>query len=255
VFVVAAVILSARFFFKDTAFFHPIFLVNTSTFFFERFEGGRGFLEKIKKWNKLAKENDELMTDIKRVASLEAKIDELERENLFLRKSTEVIKKSEYKTATEASIFNLNLSPNGYNLLLNKGSFEGISEGDMVITTNGSLVGNIQDVQENFSRVLFVLDKKFKVTVKVLNNQTSGIARGATTEGMYLDLIVQEDEIKEGDILISTGDDLFPSALVVGEVEHVDSNETQMFKKVKIKPAINEERLGRVLVIKKHQTL
>ena len=83
-----------------------------------------------------------------------------------------------------------------------------------------------------------------------MSSGTSGIARGALNEGMYLDFVVQEDEIKEEDMLMSTGNDLFPPALIIGSVDHIEANATQMFKKVRIRPAIKDVQLGRVLVIK-----
>ena len=67
---------------------------------------------------------------------------------------------------------------------------------------------------------------------------------------MYLDFIVQADDIKEEDKLISTGNDLFPPSLVIGSVDHIEVNDSQMFKKVRIRPAVKDTQLGRVLVIK-----
>ena len=62
--------------------------------------------------------------------------------------------------------------------------------------------------------------------------------------------IVQTDEIKEGDTIVSSGNDLFPAGLIVGMVRHVQANETQLFKGVSVTPAIDEITLGKVLVIK-----
>ena len=67
---------------------------------------------------------------------------------------------------------------------------------------------------------------------------------------MFLDFVVQGDEIKEGDMLISTGNDQFLPALIIGSVDRVEANLTQMFKKVRIRPAVKDIQLGRVLVIK-----
>ena len=52
-------------------------------------------------------------------------------------------------------------------------------------------------------------------------------------------------------MLMSTGNDLFPPALIIGSVDHIEANATQMFKKVRIRPAIKDVQLGRVLVIKR----
>ncbi len=43
---------------------------------------------------------------------------------------------------------------------------------------------------------------------------------------------------------------MFPPALVIGFVDHVESRAAQMFKKVRIRSAIKDTQLGKVLVIK-----
>ncbi len=231
---------------------YPKPFINLGSYLFRKAESFGGFIEKIKNFNHLASENDKLKQDQEASLSLKAKIDNLENENDFLRRAARILQKFDY-SVVYAGIFNLNLAPTGYNILLNKGAQDGISEGDVVVTAEGVLVGKIQKVMQNFSRVLFVSDPEFKVTVKVLNSGTAGtagIARGALSEGMYLDFITQADDIKEGDTLVSTGNDRFPPALVLGFVDHIEINATQMFKKVSIRPAVKDVQLGRVLVIK-----
>ncbi len=228
---------------------YPKTFVNLGSYLFVKVENFGDFVGKIENFNRLASENDKLRQDEDLVVSLQAKIDNLETENDFLRRSARITQKVNYPVIY-AGIFNVNLAPAGYNVLLNKGGQDGISEGDIVVTAEGVLVGKIKTVTQNFSRVLFVSDPEFKVTAKVLSSGTSGIARGSLSEGMYLDYVVQADDIKEGDVLVSTGNDQFPPALVVGVADHIEVNATQMFKKVRIRPAVKDIRLGRVLVIK-----
>lgn len=220
---------------KDRLIFYPRSFINLASYLFTKAEilGG----------------NDKLKQDQELVDSLKAKIDFLENENDFLRRAIHVSEEFDYPLV-DAGIFNLNLVPTGYNVLLNKGAQDDISEGDVVVTAEGILVGTIQKVMPNFSRVLFISDPEFKITVKVTGSNTTGIARGALSEGMYLDFIVQADEIKEEDKIISTGNDLFPPALIIGSVDYVEANDSQMFKKVRIRPSVKDTKLGRVLVIK-----
>ena len=258
--IIGAVFLN-KYFIKDRLTVYPKSFINLGSNLFARMEDLGGFVGKIKNFNHLASENDKLKQDQKILNSLEAKIDDLESENDFLRRANRVSSRLDYPVVY-AGIFNLNLTPTGYNVLLNKGIRDGISEGDVVITAEGILVGKIDKVLHNFSRVLFISDPEFKITAKVVGYNTftanggtpskavAGIARGALNEGMYLDFIVQEDEIKEEDTLISTGSDLFPPALIIGSINHVEINATQMFKKVRIRPAIEDVQLGRVLVVK-----
>lgn len=227
----------------------PKSLVDLGNYLFTKVENFGGFVGKVNNFNHLASENDKLKQEQGKTLSLKAKIDSLESENDFLRRAVRISQKLDYPVIY-AGIFNINFAPTGYNVLLNKGAQDGISEGDVVVTTEGILVGKIQKVMQNFSRILFVSDFEFKVTVKVMNSETAGIARGILSEGMRLDFVVQEDEIKEKDILISTGNDLFLPGLIVGSVDSIEDNATQIFKNVRIRPAVNDVRLGKVLVIK-----
>jgi rod shape-determining protein MreC len=228
---------------------YPKPFINLGNYLFLKAENFGGFVRKMENFNRLASENDKLKQNQGLVLSLQAKIDNLENENDFLRRTARFTQKLNYPVVY-AGIFNLNLAPTGYNVLLNKGVRDGVSEGDIVVTAEGVLVGKIQTVMQNFSRVTFISDSDFKITVKVLSSGTSGIARGALNEGMYLDFVIQSDDIKEQDILISTGNDQFPPALIVGSVDYVETNASQIFKKVRIRPAVKDTRLGRVIVIK-----
>jgi len=234
---------------KDRLIFYPKIFINFENYLFKKAESFSGFFGNIEKFNQLSSENNKLKQSQVAVLNLKAKIDDLENENDFLRRAINIPQKIDHPVFY-GGIFNLNLAPTGYNALLNKGAQDGISEGDVVITTEGILVGKIQKVMQNFSRILFVSDPEFKITVKVMSSDTTGIARGALNEGMYLDFIVQEEEIKEEDVLISTGNDMFPPALIIGSVDRIEANASQVFKEIRIRPAVKDAQLGKVLILK-----
>lgn len=229
----------------------PRSVVDSLSYLFGRFEAVNKLADELRRFRGLASENEKLKKENGDLLSRLAKLDSLERENDSLKNALD-IKQATGRNVIYGHVFNLNLGPDGYNVLLNKGTGDGVEKGDIVITEQKYLLGVVQDVSDNFSRILFVLDPEFKITARVLGSDTAGIAKGAYGEGMYLELIAKEDEIKEDDVLISTGDDTFPAALVVGRVSHVEINESKMFKKVRIEPAINGQRLGSVVILKKN---
>ena len=229
----------------------PRFAVNSLAALFGKFETFNKFADELRRFRSLADENNNLKEENLDLLSRLAKLDVLEQENDFLRRALD-IEQEIGRDIIYAHVFNVNLGPDGYNVLLNKGARDGVNKDDIVITEHKALVGVIEEVSNNFSRVLFVFDPEFKITARVLGSATAGIAKGAYREGIYLDLIAKEDEIKEGDVLITTGDDMFPPALLVGSVVHVEVNESQMFKKVRVNPAVGEQRLGSVVVLKRN---
>ncbi len=154
--VIGAVFLN-KYVVKDRLIFYPKTFINFGSYLLTKTENFGGFLEKIKNFNRLASENDKLKQDQEVILNLKAKIDNLENENDFLRRAARVSQKFDYPIVY-AGIFNLNFAPTGYNVLLNKGVQDGVSVGDVVVTAEGILVGKIQKVMQNFSRVLFISD-------------------------------------------------------------------------------------------------
>ena len=196
----------------------------------------------------LTGENIELKEENKNLLSLLASQAELEEENYFLREALNLPTLEERKLH-EAEIFDFQFTPDGYSLFINKGESDGIEKGLIVITSSGILVGAVDEVFKNYSRVVTVTNLKFKVTIKILLKNISGIANGASKEGVFLDFISQNDEVIEGDMVVTSGTDIFPPGLIVGKISRVSSNSGNLFKDVKVEPTMTEVNLSRVLII------
>lgn len=244
-----AVIFLNKYVFKDVSILYPGFVKNSLIFGWNKINVIKSAAGVLKSRKKLALENEELQKKNNELTHASVILDDLKNENEFLRKAVNIIPKIN-RDAVYGNVFNLSLTPGGYSMLINKGTADGISENAAVITEEGVLVGQVWKVFKNFSRILFVADRNFKINAKVAGSDTVGIARGALKDGLYFDLIVQEDQIREGDLVVSSGNDMFPAALIIGTVSHVEINETQIFKKVKIIPAVNKIKLGRVFMVK-----
>ncbi|MBI4158274.1 MAG: rod shape-determining protein MreC [Candidatus Yanofskybacteria bacterium] len=231
--------------------FGTIMIQRPASYLFSKMEFAGFFFRGLIRIKNIITENENLKKENWGLLSRLADYEDLKNENDFLRKALNISLRFN-NNISYASIYQFQIGLNGYDVLLNKGANDGIAVGDMIITEESVLVGRIEEVQKNFSRVLSISDTDFSVAVKVLNSDTVGIAKGALAQGLYLDLIVQSDIIKEGDVVVSSGTDLVPPALIVGTVSYVETNETDLFKKVKIRPAMGEVKIGRVLVINKN---
>lgn len=233
--------------------FGTVAIKGPSSYFFSKLEsaGWRSgfFFRGLVGFKNIVSENENLMKENLGLLSQLADYDDLKNENEFLRKALDISPRFSSKIAY-ANIYQFQLGLDGYNVLLNKGAGDGIVKGDVIVTEEGVLVGLIEETYDNFSRALVVSDTNFSVTAKIFNSDTVGIANGALSQGMYFDLIVQNDSVKEGDVVVSSGMDLIPPALIIGIVSHVETKDTDLFKKVKIKPAMGEVKIGRVLIIR-----
>lgn len=151
----------------------------------------------------------------------------------------------------DASISGANLNPGGKDLILNKGAADLIQSGDIVVSPEGFLVGTISEVKNKFSFVIPVSDPGIVITVKNIDSNTTGIAKGVLTEGMKVDFISQDDEIREGDLMVTSGSDQYPPGLIIGKVVLVKISAGSLFKEVKITPFIQEVRFDKVFVLKR----
>lgn len=259
VLVIAGMLADRYFFDRKMNNFGAAIAQRPATYLFSKFESAGFFIRGLARYSpvpglagfrNVISENEGLTEENLGLLSRLADREDLENENRFLRNALDLSPRFNNKLAY-ANIYQFQLGLDGYDVLINKGADDGIAEGDIIITEEGVLVGRVEKTEERFSRALVVSDTDFSVTAKVLNSSTVGIAKGALDQGMYFDLIVQSDSIKEGDVVVSSGMDLIPPALIVGTVSHVETKDTDLFKKVKIKPAMGEVRIGRVLVIRK----
>ncbi len=196
----------------------------------------------------LADENRRLRIEVADLEHAAAYTDELTRENEALRKALAIPMIAELAT-TDASIFQVTTTPTAVQALINRGSTSGVVRGDAVTTPQGALVGIVREVYDRHAVVQLSIDPAFEITVRVRGAETSGIARGAGTRGMQFDLVVQDDTIVEGDTVVSVGSDLVPAALVVGTVANVETNETKLFKEVRIEPSWDRLLTGVVFVL------
>jgi rod shape-determining protein MreC len=201
----------------------------------------------VQRWKDLTAENASLSGTAKQYVSVQAQLQELQAENDILRKTAGLSVRLK-RRLVPAGIFDVSLMPDGYHALLNKGTSDGVAVGQAIISPEGILVGKVAAAFPSSSRVMLVMDPAFSATVRVLSGQTSGILRGALADGMNLSLVTQSDAITEGDTLVTTGNDLVPAGLVIGTVRLVENNDTQLFKKVSVNPAMNPSQ-GSVLVV------
>ena len=247
--VIAGMLVDRYFFDRKVNSFAAQAVRRPGSYLFSKAENAGFFFRRLIGFKDVIFENENLKKENLGLLSRLADYEDLKNENDFLRKVLDISPRFNREVAY-ANIYQFQLGLDGYDVLLNKGAKDGIAEGDIIITEEGVLVGRIKKAYEYFSRALVVSDTDFSVTAKVLNSDTAGIARGALNQGLYFDLIVQSDLIKEGDMVVSSGMDLVPPGLIVGTVSHVETKDTDLFKKVKIKPAMGEVKIGRVLVIR-----
>ena len=139
-------------------------------------------------------------------------------------------------------------------LTLSKGS-ESVQEGNCVITSTGVLVGVVSEVGSHYATVSTVIDTGMEMGGIITRTNAAGVLEGDFSlmqEGkLRLSYLPDEAQLVTGDEVLTSGrGDVYPSGLVVGQVEGVFSDASGMNRYAVVVPEVNLDTLVEVFVIK-----
>lgn len=205
------------------------------------------FFETISEIKSLKKENDLLKLKNKTLMSENLALIELKKENEILRKALEIGFKKDFKFIF-AQVIGKDVSQDS--ILIDQGSKDGIKVGLPVISQQKTLVGKISQVYENFSKVMLISNKESSFDAKISDTEIYGIVKGKGNFELYFDFIPKEQELKEGDFLVTSAlGGVFPPGLLIGEIKEVKKSDVELFQKAEIKPAFDIKELEFLFVI------
>jgi rod shape-determining protein MreC len=138
-----------------------------------------------------------------------------------------------------------------HTLLLDKGAKDGVAK-DMAAITSLGLAGKITVVSDYSAYLLLMDDINFSASVRLQGNRAEGVLSGTGSRKCILKYVPFEDEVKAGDIVITSGlDMLFPPGIPVGYVTKVDSKiGGGDFQYIEIRPFQDSTKLEEVAIIK-----
>ncbi len=198
----------------------------------------------------LASDNDSLQSKVEKLEAENARLAEVDKENSVLRSQLKFQSKQKYD---EEPSFVIGYDPTSFTeyLTIDKGTESGIQDGDPVITDSGLLVGQISEAGWKSSKVLLVTDSNSSINAIVQDSRASGIVKGDHGIGLEMGLIPQDEVIKVGDRVVTSGlGGEFPKGLVLGAVETVSEQANELFQNARLKPAVSFRDVEIVFVIK-----
>lgn len=136
--------------------------------------------------------------------------------------------------------------------VINKGSANGLNNYDPVITDAG-LVGYVTDVGITTSKVVTILSPD--ITLGALDNRTSdsGVLSGTLELAENLQTrfynLSRSCNVAIGDYVVTSGEGIFPSGLLVGTVRSIGSDEYNTSIFAAIEPFVDIENVRNVMVI------
>ncbi|PMB52969.1 rod shape-determining protein MreC [Fischerella thermalis CCMEE 5201] len=158
-----------------------------------------------------------------RVLELEAQITELENQNKKLQQLLGYVEKEPISLRPiPARVVGRSADNWWQQVILNRGSLAGIQEG-FVVKAEGGLVGLVESVTPNTSRVLLISDLKSKVGVNISRTGAKGVVRGDASAEAVLEFYEKVPNVKPGDVVVtSTYSQKFPSGWPIGRIKSLD---------------------------------
>ena len=184
-----------------------------------------------------------------------AQIEELQKEVTELKSTLDLNATLSEYSYVNATVVNRNIGYWYNTLVIDKGSKNGIKEGDAVITNQG-LIGKIINIS-NFSSTVKLLtsdDVSNKISIKITSDDGKyyGLLIGYDIkENIYkIEGITDSDKIEEGDIVSTTGlTDYFPSGILIGNVSKVVKDEYDLNSIIEVDPSVSFDDISIVTIL------
>jgi len=205
-----------------------------------------GFIDGISNIAGLRDENTRLQS---RVRDLESQVQEtaaLERQLAEIQAINDLAPPEELAAVT-ARIYSA--GPSGFDHLryVDKGSDDGLVEGQAVVDENG-LVGRVAVVSDHSAQIRLLTDPLVSVGVRVqLTNQT-GIASGQGSGPLRLEMFQATSPVPAGAVVLTEGS-RFPPGILVGSVAVDAESDVGFALRTTIDPAVNLSELDFVKVV------
>jgi len=198
----------------------------------------------------LIEENKALEQKLKELKVDRSKVNSLESENKLLKDELRFIKESQLNTVTAKIITGVSDSLSK-SVVINHGSDSGIEKGMAVISGDGIMIGKIYEVYSDHSKVLLLTDNKSRVAATIQNlDKNTGLVEGQFGLSFSMTNIPQDQEIKEGDLIVSSGlEGKIPKDLLIAQVDSINQVESEIFKTALLSPIVSLDNLSYVLVI------
>ncbi len=210
-------------------------------------EETRDFLSSI---GQLKDENEKLLTDNQILIAENAMLLDVKNENSFLRDQLSLLPRDKYELLASSVI---SQDPNGMGnwLEIDKGSSDGVVSGMPVIVSKGILVGRIQEVGINSSKIMLLTNSKNTISAMTTENSAKGVVNGGYGLSIILDMVLQTDALAIGDNVVTSGTGgEIPRGLYIGSLREIHPSSDHLFQQAVIESPLMISKLQTVFIIK-----
>ncbi len=178
----------------------------------------------------------------------------LEAENNSLKMLMKTASQPDEKVAV-AEVLEINTTPFSQRIVIDRGSVDGVYEGQPIVDAMG-ILGQVIQVGPKTSVVLLLTDKQNAIPVQSSRSGARALAfGGGTVDTLSLSHVTRTADFAVGDTLISSGiGQRYPRGYPVGIIQSIDRQGGGVFVKVIAKPLARIDVASELLLIWPHES-
>lgn len=135
-------------------------------------------------------------------------------------------------------------------IILDVGIPDSIRKDQPIVSADG-LVGRIINVSEHVSIGQILMDRNFRAGARVQRSRVEGIIKWAGGNRCALSEVHKRADVHLGDVVVtSRTSTLFPPGLRIGSVVEIDSQSSNLYQTIFVKPFVDFSKLEEVFVIR-----
>ncbi len=129
------------------------------------------------------------------------------------------------------------------------GRRDGVELNDPVVTELG-MVGRVTKVSATGAEVLLLTDPNSRISARVQTTRADGVVVGQLSGDLVMSYISVDDEVREGDFVITSGlGQTAPADLILGRVLSVSLAQSELYQEARVRSLVEFDRLEVVQVI------
>lgn len=199
----------------------------------------------------LQEEISSLKKQLAEMTFANSKFQETVEENNKLKKIIKFQEDNQIQAVTASIIAKEAASEDSHDLVINRGAWDGVSNGLGVVSEEGLIVGKVIETKDRSARICLVTSPNCRLAAAVQNqNKTQGLTDGDLGLTIRMSYISQLEEISPADLVITSGlDGNIPRGLVIGRVVRVINEGNEVWQEATIEPLLDLNSLTIVSVI------
>lgn len=206
------------------------------------------------RYEQLLEENEALQQELSEVRSELREAQDAQAENEDLRNALGLVEEKTDLTLVDVTVTEGKASSWESTLTISKGSNAGIAVNDVVITGTGYLVGVVQEVGTNWATLITILDPSISVSATVYRTGDTLMLESdldLMTQGKCKLTYLSADAvfISGDEVLTSGANGTYPSGLVVGYIESVETEPSGLERYAVVTPAADFDNLSTLFVV------